>query len=212
MLSSVAKRTRVRRKKSIIAAMQMGSNNFLSYNKECNKETFMDYINIGKVVAVFGLKGEVIVQHALGKKTTFKKIEALFIEEMKGSYLPYFIEDSKIKSDTEIYIKLEGINAKEAAHKLNHKQVWLAEEDFRKLAGKAAPIAMLGFTLINEGNAIGVIEEVIEQPHQLLVRIEYKNKEALIPLHEESLDKVDNKKREVHVTLPDGLLDLYAAS
>jgi len=167
-------------------------------------------INIGKTVAVFGLKGELIVQHALGKKTALKGVEALFVEEQKGAYLPYFIQDSKAKDTQSFYIKLEGMDSKEAAQKLNHKQVWLPEEDFRKLAGKSAPIGLLGYMLINEDEEIGQVEEVIEQPHQVLLRINYKNKEALIPLHEETLDKIDRTKKRVYVSLPDGLLDIYA--
>jgi 16S rRNA processing protein RimM len=46
-------------------------------------------------------------------------------------------------------------------------------------------------------------------PHQLLCRIYINNKEALIPLHDETLIKIDKKNRQVHVTLPDGLLDIY---
>ena len=68
---------------------------------------------------------------------------------------------------------------------------------------------MLGFHLVNEDEDLGEIIEVIEQPHQILCTILLDGKEALIPIHEESLDKIDQKKREVHVTLPDGLLDIY---
>lgn len=168
-----------------------------------------NYINIGKTVAVFGLKGELIIQHALGKKTALKGIEAVFIEEAKGSYLPYFLQQSKEKGAHDIYIKLEGVDTKEAAQKLTQKQVWLLEEDFRKLADKSAPIGLLGYMLVNEGAEIGLVAEVIEQPHQVLLRIDYKNKEALIPLHEETLDKIDRTKKRIHVTLPDGLLEVY---
>lgn len=170
-----------------------------------------DYINIGKIVAAFGLKGEVILKHALGAKTQLKGIEAIFVEEHKGSYLPYFVTESKAKDDSETYIKLEGIDTRESAARLASRNVWLLEDDFRKLAGKSAPISLLGFTLItDEEENLGPIEEVIEQPHQVLLRINLEgNKEALIPLHAETLDKIDHKKREVHVVLPDGLLDIY---
>jgi 16S rRNA processing protein RimM len=36
-------------------------------------------------------------------------------------------------------------------------------------------------------------------------------KEVLIPLHEESLLKIDRRKKQVHVALPEGLLDIYLA-
>ena len=168
-----------------------------------------EYINIGKIVAPFGLKGEVILKHALGKKVVFKGVEAVFLEERKGSYLPYFIVGSKAKDHEETYLQLEGVNTKETATRLSQKQVWLADEDFRKLAGKSTPIALLGYQLINEDEPLGPIEEVIEQPHQVLLRITLQGNEALIPLHEETLDKIDHKKKEVHVTLPDGLLEIY---
>jgi 16S rRNA processing protein RimM len=169
-----------------------------------------DYINIGKIVASFGLKGEVILKHALGKKTELKDIEAIFVEENKGSYLPYFVESSKAKDHDETYVKLESIDTRESANRLSTRNVWLLDADFRKLAGKSAPISLLGFELItDEDEHLGPIEEVIEQPHQVLLRISLDGKEALIPLHAETLDKIDHQKKQVYVTLPDGLLDIY---
>ena len=53
------------------------------------------------------------------------------------------------------------------------------------------------------------ILELIEKPHQLLCRLDRKGKEVLIPLNEETLQKVNHKKKEVLVELPDGLLEIY---
>jgi len=168
-----------------------------------------EYTSIGKIVAGFGLQGELILQHALGKKTDLKKTLVIFIEEIKGSYIPWFIVSSKARTDDEMLLKVEGVDSKEAAKRLVQKKVWLKTEDFRKLAGKSSPIALIGYTLINEDENLGAIGEVIEQPHQVLLRITLNGNEALIPLHEETLDNIDHKKQEVHVTLPDGLLDIY---
>jgi 16S rRNA processing protein RimM len=68
---------------------------------------------------------------------------------------------------------------------------------------------LLGNSIINHQHPIGEILEVIEQPHQLLCRLEIKGKEVLIPLHEASLKKIDHKKNQVLVELPEGLLDIY---
>jgi 16S rRNA processing protein RimM len=168
-----------------------------------------NYNSIGKIVASFGLQGEVVLKHYLGKKTSLKGLEMLFIEENKDEMLPYFIQSARIKNEEEIYLKLEGIDVKENAQKLSQKEIWLAEEDFHQYAGKSAPISLLGYHLINEGEDLGEILEVIEQPHQLLCRIDLNGKEALIPMHEETLQKMDKKKRQVHTVLPEGLLDIY---
>jgi 16S rRNA processing protein RimM len=148
--------------------------------------------------------------HGLEKKSDFKGLEVLFIEETKNSYLPYFIQSAKAKDSTESYIKLEGVETKEAAHRFVQKQVWLQQADFEKVAGKRSMIGLLGFVIINDNSRIGTVEEVIEQPHQVLLRTTYNGKEAYIPLHEETLLKIDRKKKEVLVALPDGLLDVYS--
>jgi 16S rRNA processing protein RimM len=168
-----------------------------------------NYRNIGKLVSVFGLKGEMILLHRLGKKSSLKDLRVVFLEEKKAEMLPYFIESSRIKNDEEVYLKLEGIDSKEAARRMLQKEIWLEEETFLRYAGKSAPISFVGFHLIHEGRDLGEILEIIEQPHQLLCRLEIDKKEVLIPLTEETLQKTDPKKRLVYVALPDGLLDVY---
>ena len=129
------------------------------------------YFKIGKLAASTGLKGNLVLQHSLGKKTSLKGLEAIFIEEKKDNFIPYFIQSSKIRNDQETIIKLEGIDLMEQARKLTPKEVWLAEVDFKKFVAKSSPIALLGFTMINDGVELGVISEVIEQPHQVLCTI-----------------------------------------
>jgi 16S rRNA processing protein RimM len=167
------------------------------------------YFKIGKLAATFGVKGQLVLEHNLGKKTSLKDLETIFIEEKKDIFLPYFILSTKIKNDKEIFISLEGIQNKEAAHSLLKKEVWLQEGDFKKFAHSNAPVSLLGFTIINEGNELGEVIEVIEQPHQILCVIKMNDIEILIPVHEESLEKTDKKNRRLYVNLPDGLLDIY---
>ncbi|HVG42664.1 MAG TPA: ribosome maturation factor RimM [Chitinophagaceae bacterium] len=168
-----------------------------------------EYFKIGKLVSAFGLKGELILKHNLGKKTSLKGLQALFIEERKESFLPWFIEGARIKNEEELYIKFTDVATREAATKLVQKEVWLAEDDFKKFAAKSSPINLLGFDIVEEDKTLGTILEVIEQPHQLLCRIEIESKEVLIPLHEDTIIKIDRKARKVMVTLPEGLLDVY---
>ncbi|RYG01119.1 MAG: 16S rRNA processing protein RimM [Chitinophagaceae bacterium] len=169
----------------------------------------MNYCSIGKLVATFGVGGELILQHHLGKKSSLKGLETVFIEGLKDEMLPYFIESAKIKSEDEVYLKLEDVHTKEAARPFVRKEIWLEESVFQKYAGKSAPISLLGFHIIDNGVDIGEILEVIEQPHQVLCRISLEGKDALIPVHEDTLQKLDKKKKQVLVELPDGLLDIF---
>jgi 16S rRNA processing protein RimM len=167
-----------------------------------------EYFKIGKLAATYGTDGQFILEHSLGKKTSLKGLESIFIEEKKDSFLPYFISSTKIKNEKETYIKLDGIDSKEAGLFLVKKEVWLNENDFKKFAASAAPISFLGFTILNDKKAIGQVIEVIEQPHQILCVIMIDGKEVLIPIHENSLEKIDKKNRKLYLNLPEGLLDL----
>jgi 16S rRNA processing protein RimM len=169
----------------------------------------MEYFKIGKLVAVHGLTGELVLKHEMGKKTSLKGLKNIFIEERKDSFLPWFIESTKIKNEDEIFLKLDGVNTREAANKLTRKEIWLTETDFKKYAAKSAPANLIGYTIINEKKPLGEILEVIEQPHQILCRIEVKEKEVLIPLNESTIEKIDHKKKQVVVNLPEGLLEIY---
>jgi 16S rRNA processing protein RimM len=169
----------------------------------------MQYFKIGKFVATFGLKGELVLKHNLGKKSSLKGIRTVFIEERKESFIPWFVESTKIKNDEETYFKIEGIDVKEQAIRLTQKEIWVTEEDFKKFSAKSSPINLLGYEIIEDQKPLGKILEVIEQPHQILCRIEIDNKEAFIPLHEETLVKIDRKNNQVIVSLPPGLLEIY---
>ena len=68
---------------------------------------------------------------------------------------------------------------------------------------------MLGFMVYDNKKPLSVVLEVIEQPVQILLRIEMEGKEVLVPLNESTLDKIDHKQEKIYVTLPDGLLDIY---
>ena len=168
-----------------------------------------EYFKIGRLVAAHGLKGELILRHSLGKKTALKGLQALFVEDGKDRFLPWFITATRLKSEEEVFLQLQDVDTREKAMRLTQKDVWMAEPDFQMHSGKSAPISLLNYSIVEEGKELGVILEVIEQPHQVLCRIEVQGKEALIPLNENTIRSIDRKKKQVHVELPEGLLEIY---
>ncbi|HEY0433713.1 MAG TPA: ribosome maturation factor RimM [Chitinophagaceae bacterium] len=168
-----------------------------------------DYTRIGKFVATHGVKGELVLKHDLGKKTALKGLEKLFIEDRKDSFLPWFIKSAHARSTSEALISLEGVDSREAALRFNQKEVWFADADVKKFAVKSAPVNLLGYMVVNAGEELAPVLEVIEQPHQVLCRVDISGKEVLIPLNESSLKKIDHRGRKIIVELPDGLLDIY---
>jgi 16S rRNA processing protein RimM len=169
----------------------------------------VNYRNIGKIVSAFGLKGDLIVLHHLGKKIAVSKIKIIFLEQKKDELLPYFVESVRKKAENELLLKLDGIDSKETATKFLRRDVWMKEEEIQVHTQKNNPIGWVGYHVLDQGKDLGPIIEVIEQPHQVLCRIEIDTKEVLIPINEQTLDKVDHKNKTVLLSLPDGLLEIY---
>ena len=75
------------------------------------------YIPIGKLIGPHGLQGELLLQHQLGKRSTLSGVKAIFIEDKKGQFLPWFIEKAQARNEAETLLKIEGISSKEQAVK-----------------------------------------------------------------------------------------------
>lgn len=168
-----------------------------------------DFVNIGTLIATFGVKGEMVLVHHLGTKPDLSGIEAFFIEEATDRFIPYFISSKKVRTAEEILVSFEGIDTVEKARGYLKKKIWIPEADAKKMASKSAPISLLGFEVVENKKVLGKVLEVIEQPLQILLRIEIDSKEVLIPINESTLIKIDHKSQKIMVDLPPGLLDIY---
>lgn len=169
-----------------------------------------EYFNTGKIVATFGLHGEIILLHKTGQADAFKDIRTVFIEEKQHSFIPYFIESNRIRNQEEVYLKLEGIQTKEGAAKLLRKQVYLDEDNFRKIVSPDSVLFYLGFKVADKAaGIIGRVAEVVELPAQFLLKVHQNDTELLIPLNSNTLQQIDKNNKIIHVILPDGLLDVY---
>ena len=169
----------------------------------------MEYFNIGRFVSTHGVKGELLLQHSLGKKSSLKGLKAIFLEQNKNELVPWFVESTKIRSEDATLVKLEGVDTREAATRFLQQTAWITDEDNTKFSARRSPRSLLGYLLVDNGKELGDIKEVIEQPQQVLCRLDISGKEVLVPLHEASLRKIDHKNRRVNVELPEGLLDIY---
>lgn len=167
-------------------------------------------IRIGKIVATHGLGGDVIMTHSTGNGKWLKKGGVLHVALRRGSAIPHFIAAVKRADADEAVLHLEETETVEAAKLLIGKEVFAAQEDVATVA-KDSPLVWIGFELIDsEKGSVGTIEDVFQTAHQWLAQVMVGGKEALIPLIEQTIKKVDMKAKKVHVELPEGLLDIYA--
>lgn len=166
---------------------------------------------IGSTKRPHGLKGELKLYVEEKYVEDLMNAEILMID-IKGRPTPFFIED--IRFGNNIIAKFEDVNTPEAAMSIANKEISLRESDLipddeREIEIETMPYEhCIGYTIVNEGETIGVIDNIVEYPQQEMAILNYKNKEILVPLNQHFIKKVDDKNKVIEMVLPEGLLDL----
>ncbi len=166
-------------------------------------------IRIGKIVATHGLQGALILTHVLENSNWLKKGDKLFLEINKGSHIPYFVSTCKKGKTGEYIITVDDVITVQESKKLVTKSVYVEEETI-SMFSKQSPLLWVGFTIIDvQKGDIGNIDDILFTGTQWLAKLKIEKKEVLIPLIEQTIQKIDVKNRIIEMELPEGLLDIY---
>jgi len=168
-----------------------------------------ELVRIGKLSRAHGIKGEIrgLIEPELLQR--IKKLNILFVS-VKGNPLPYFIEYFDLSDSGVCLFKFEEVNDRTEAEKLSGKEIFIKEENLKKKIKETGYGFLSGYKLFNEKKEeIGVIDNIFELPAHALAQVIINQNEVLIPLTTDSVIKTDKRKKEVTVSIPDGLMDIY---
>lgn len=166
---------------------------------------------LGFIVKSHGLKGEVTVQLDVDYPETYKKLESVFISKNREkSLVPFFIENIQV-SNQKANIKFEEVDNLEQAEELIGSELYLPLAHLPELnENQFYYHEIIDFLIIDkQKGTLGIIKEIYHLPNQDLIAMEYMEKEVLIPVNDEIVEKVDRKNKNLHVALPEGLLEIY---
>lgn len=168
-----------------------------------------EYFEIGYILKPHGLKGAVNIQLDVDDPTKYNKMESVIVG-IDDNLVPFFISSFQINGIKGI-LHLEDINSIQEAENLNSCPLLLPIKLLPKLdKNQFYYHEVIGYTIVDQQHGIlGEIENIFTGGKQDLISMKYKGKEVLIPISDEVVGKADHKKREVYVSLPVGLLEIY---
>ena len=171
-----------------------------------------DCFYVGYLTKTKGLKGEVqlFFEYDTPNKLSLK---TLFLE-MDGKLVPHFVSSYKLQNNQTGLFFLDDVDTIEKAEKIIRKRVYLPNKQKPKRDKNEFAITDLkGFMLHAEPyGELGKIIDVHIFPKQYVASFLYKNKEVMLPLNDHFIQKIDRENQLIHVTLPDGLIELYMES
>ncbi len=159
---------------------------------------------IGRLGKAHGVKGEVTFQF---DDDVFDRVESDYLVlELDGILVPFFMEEYRFRSDTTALVKFCDVDTQERARELTNTEVFFPYA----LTDEEAPLTyngLVGFTIVDAetGKTIGKIAAIDDQTANLLFELEDG---MLVPASDDLLKSVDRDKRQLVMTIPQGLLEL----
>ena len=169
-----------------------------------------DCFYLGYVAKLHGFKGEVSLFLDVTNPADYASLDAVFID-INDQLTPFFVESLKLKNNGFAAVRFEGLNDEHNAKKLLRKQLYLPAQVLPKLEGKNFyDHEVVGFKVIDANyGEVGVLEQVVDFKVNPLLQVMNGEKEVLIPLLDDTVQKVDRDNKELHVVAPEGLIALY---
>lgn len=165
---------------------------------------------LGTVVGKYSYKGEVLIKLDTDQPELYENISSLFIETQTG-LAPYFVKKSGLHKSSLLRVAFEDITDENDADGLLKKKVFLPLDMLPKLTGNRFYYhEVIGYDVIDKihGN-IGEVTGVNDNASQALLEIDYKSTQVLLPVVDEIIKRVDRTEKQLHVQIPEGLLDVY---
>lgn len=164
----------------------------------------MELVKFGKTLKTHGFRGHIKISHEAFYANDLKKsIKSLFIDQ-----LPYFIQHKDINTPSYAILLLEDIDSKEKAQKLCGKEIYVRVEEIEEVYVEDNYDDLVGYQLQDKKlGDLGEILDIYEMPQQILAQVIYKSKEVLIPLNHDFILAINDKKKIVHIQIPNGLIE-----
>lgn len=163
------------------------------------------YLEIGKIVSVFGLKGEVKVQPWCDSPDFLCEFETLCYK----SGTPVNVERSRVQKNI-VIMKLEGCDSVEAAQKLRGRVLYMNRDDVELEEGAYFVQDLIGLKVVDaaDGREYGELTEVSETGANDVYHIKSpEGKMYYIPAIPDVVCETDLENGIMKITPLEGLFD-----
>jgi 16S rRNA processing protein RimM len=166
------------------------------------------YIQLGHITKVSGFEGAVTVKLERSFIENIPQMESVFLE-IEGRQVPFFISESYYPGGDVLRLTFIDYNTADKVSEFKGCRLYLTSE-IRTNERKDDFGDITGYEVFTEANLLlGQIKEVIQNPGQWLLNITSPDKkEILVPLHEDFIILLDDKKKIMVLKIPEGLLEI----
>lgn len=169
-----------------------------------------DCFYLGKIVTKYSFKGEVVIKLDTDEPELYTEMESVYVE-FGANLVPFFIDKSSLHKGNQLRVQFEDVYSDEEADSILKCGVYLPLDLLPKLTGdKFYFHEVIGFTVVDSSfGEVGTLVHINDKAAQPLFEIDSDGKEVFIPMIDDFIKKVDRENKTIHVTAPEGLIELY---
>jgi 16S rRNA processing protein RimM len=170
-----------------------------------------DYFPVGRIVKPHGLKGEMVVEVEEGFEDSICDSEYILLE-VEGGLVPFFAtgEGVHFRTPTIFSVTFDDVDSAEKVIPLCGCKIYLNEGISQEEVTRDEFNELIGFTVFDtEKGELGKIIRTDDYSGNIVLTVQYRDVEILIPLSDELVSELNHEKREIHINCPEGLIELY---
>jgi len=165
--------------------------------------------SVGEIVKTHGIQGEMTLRLFDGLTIDSIDVEFVFLD-IDGGLVPFFLEEAREKNQNDVLIKLEGLSdEKKAARYINSPVYVPGTEEAENEAEQFSTYQLIGYQAYDVSlGKLGEITGIMDISKNPLFEVKNGETELLIPITDDFIQGIDDKKREILFDLPDGLINM----
>lgn len=168
-----------------------------------------DCEKVGFFKKTHGVFGELVLEFDPQFEMSVENADRLFVE-LEGLLVPFFIlEDGfRFKTENSAIICFDGVDSEKYAKRMVGSSVYLFKSEIIVSPDEYTHSELVNYLLVDETlGKIGLIEQIDNYSGNIVITVNYRGKELLVPFNEDLLIHLDKPNKTIILKFPEGLLD-----
>lgn len=168
-----------------------------------------DCEKVGFFRKTHGVFGELVLEFEPQFEMSIENADRLFVE-LEGLLVPFFVLDDgfRFKTENSAILTFDGVDSEKYAKRMVGSSVYLFKSEIIVSSDELTNSELLNYLLVDETlGEIGLIEQIDNYSGNIVLTVNFRGKELLVPFNDELLIHLDKHKKILTLRFPEGLLD-----
>jgi len=168
-----------------------------------------DCEKVGFFKKTHGVFGELVLEFESQFEISVENADRFFVE-LDGLLVPFFVfEDGfRFKTENSAIITFDGVDSEKYAKRMIGSSVFLFKNEIIVMPDEFFDSELVNYLLVDQKlGEIGNIDQVDNYSGNIVITVNYRGKELLVPFNEDLIIAIDKQNKILKLRIPDGLIE-----